>query len=52
MDQDFPQTRLERAFDRIRHWWHVRRLPRMPAVKEESWDDDLLYTLLLFLDDD
>lgn len=52
-DISIPETRAERWRDRIRHFAHTLRLPRLPSAYE-SWDDPLWEVLFfaIFGDDD
>jgi hypothetical protein len=34
-DVQFPQTPWDRLKDRIRHWWHVRRLPKVAPPEQD-----------------
>jgi len=45
----FPQTRLERIFDRIKHWWSAPPVPPAPDADQEP---PLVEVILVAVDDD
>jgi len=46
---EFPETRWQRLVDRIRHWWHARRVPL--SSEPEDFGEPTVLDLLLDRDD-
>jgi hypothetical protein len=50
-DIQFPQTPIERVVDRVRHWWHLRRVPKTPKPEPEDFGEPTTLDLILDGDD-